>query len=235
MNKLAVRTFSVFALSCLTVCCFTVCSANANTIIKLDLGSVGPDIGMNGQGQLSTVNDGDAGTTGDQNTKIEFTDFLNSIPDISTPPGSFTLNGLALAGPTNVIGGTLVIQNFTGGQFSLYDPANVLLLSGPISTSTLTGTIGAPGTGALFTTTLASATGGTLASLIFPGSLSLSLSMTNVNGGTGFSTSDSILQPFQADGSINIAADGARAPEPATLALLSMGAIGLLALRRRSA
>ena len=229
MIKLAVRAFSIFALICLTVC-----SATATTIIKLDLGGVGPDIGMNAQGQLSTVDDGDAGTTGDQDTKIEFTDFLNSIPNIVTPPGSFTLSGLAAAGPSTQIG-SLVIENFTGGQFALYDPTNILLLSGPITNSTLTGVIGAPGTGALFTTTLASATGGTLASLILPGTLSLSLSMTNVNGGAGFSVSDGILQSFLADGSINIAADGNRAPEPATLRCLTMGAIGLLVSRRRFA
>jgi PEP-CTERM motif len=229
MFRLAVRTFLICALSSLTVL-----SATATTIIKLDLGGVGPDIGMNAQGQLSTVDDGNAGTTGNQDTKIEFTDFLDSIPDIVTPPGSFTLSGLAVAGPSTQIG-SLVIQNFTGGQFALYDPTNILLLSGPLTNSALTGVIGAPGTGALFTTTLANATGGSLASLIQSGTLSLSLSMTNVNGGAGFSTSDGILQPFLADGSINIAADRNQAPEPATFALLTMGAIGLLASRRRLA
>jgi hypothetical protein len=228
MFRLTVRAFSIFVLSSLTVF-----SATANTIIKLDLGGVGPDIAMNGQGQLSTVDDGIAGTTGDQNTKIEFTDFLDSVSDIGTPPGSFTLNGLSVSGPTNVIGSTLVIQNFTGGQFALYDPNNTLLLSGPLTSSTLTGVIGPPGTGALFTTTLASATSGSLASQILAGTLSLSLSMTTVNGGAGFATSDSILQPFQADGSINIAAEQSVVPEPATLAMLALGGIVLLAAGRR--
>lgn len=205
-------------------------AAQAGTIIKLNLGSVGPDIGMSG-GLLATVDDGNAGTTGNQNTNIEYTDFLDFIPDITTSAASFTLGGLAVSGPANQVG-PIVIQNFTGGQFSLYDPSNNLLLTGPLGTSALTGVIGPPGTASLFTTSLSSATGGTLASQILPGSLSLSISMTNVNGGAGFSTSDGVLQPFVTDASVLIAGTSSQAPEPSTLVLLAMGAIGLIARRR---
>ena len=215
----------------LAFCAFTsfAIAAHASTIIKLNLGSVGPDIGMTG-GQLSTVDDGIAATTGDQNTNVEFTDFLSATPDITTPIASFTLSGLTAVPPAQQLG-SLAIQNFTGGQFSLYDQANNLLLSGPLTTSALTGVIGPPGTASLFTTSLTSATGGSLAPLILTGSLSLSMSMTDVNGGAGFTVSDGILQPFVADSSVLIAADSNPAPEPSTLALMTLGAAGLLARR----
>ena len=76
MSKIAI---SVRGLGICALICLVVTSAPANTIIKLNLGGVGPDIGMNGNGQLATVNDGIAGTTGDQNTNIEYTDFLDFI------------------------------------------------------------------------------------------------------------------------------------------------------------
>src|SRR5690348_3953154 len=59
--------------------CLTPSALRAGTILKLSLGEVGPDIGMNG-GVLSTVNDGNAATTGDQNTAVDFTDGLNFVP-----------------------------------------------------------------------------------------------------------------------------------------------------------
>src|SRR4051812_4883220 len=159
-------------------------AAHAATIIKLNLGEIGPDVGMNG-GILSTINDGNAATTGDQNTDVEFTGFLEPNPDIVPKTASFNLHNLAEVGPANVFG-SLVIQNFQGGTFELYSPTNVLLLSGQLNSSALSGVIGPPGTGALFTTTFSLVTGGTLASSIAPGSLSLSMNMTNVNNGTGF-------------------------------------------------
>src|SRR5690242_12280266 len=134
------RIFTALAL-CAFVC-FATSAASAATIIKLNLGNIGPDVQMNGSGLLSTVNDGAAGTTGDQNTDIEFTGFLDgSHPDITTTNASFSLNGLQAVGPANVFG-SLVIQNFLGGQFNLYDTANNLLLQGPLTNSALTGVIG---------------------------------------------------------------------------------------------
>src|SRR5690349_18427005 len=113
---------------------------------------------------------------------------------------SFSLNGLNAVGPANVFG-SLVIQNYTGGVFSLYDQADKLLLQGPMANTVLSGVIGSPGTGALFTTTLGTATGGSLMSSIVPGSVSLSMNLTNVNGGNGFSVSGGgpQLNPFLAD------------------------------------
>ena len=53
-------------------------TADAGTIIKLSLGNTGPDIEYSG-GVLSTVDDGIVGTPGDQNTSIDFLDFLSGM------------------------------------------------------------------------------------------------------------------------------------------------------------
>ncbi|HEX3601969.1 MAG TPA: PEP-CTERM sorting domain-containing protein [Lacipirellulaceae bacterium] len=216
-------------------------SAQAATIIKLNLGGVGPDVGMGmpaGQppGVFSTI-DQTAGPspTGDQLTDIEYTAFLNFIPDVNTNTASFSMNGLTAVGPANVFG-SLVIQNFNGGVFSLYDPADNLLLQGPMGNSALTGVIGPPGTGALFTTTLGNVSGGSLAPLIAPGSVSLSMNLANVNGGNGFGVAGGgpQLNAFVADGSLSISADQA-VPEPATLALLGIASLAAITIggRRR--
>ena len=202
------------------------------TIIKLGLGGDPlPDIEFSG-GIFSTVNDGIVPTTGEQNTNVEFQDFLSGLPDIGMPPGSFTLNGLVAAVPVAVFPAPpmppqLVIQNFTGGTFEIYNAANILLLSAQLFNSSLTGPVGQPATGALFTTSFAKVTGGTLQSLIKHGTLTLSMSLTNVltdGGGPGFSIGGTapFLRPFKADTTLNIAADPV--PEPACLALFVVGA-----------
>jgi hypothetical protein len=226
-TKMVIRSLTVCALFCAATS-----YSHAGTIIKLNLGGVGPDIGMNGAGTLSTTNDGVAATTGDQNTDIEYTGALDFKPDINTTTASFTLQGLNEVGPASVFG-TLVIQNFTGGTFSLYDPANVLLLQGPLTNSALTGVLGPPGTGALFTTTLGTVTGGSLQPLIAPGTVSLSMNMTNVNGGLGFGVAGGaapLLNQFLADASISISADVV--PEPTTLTLIGLVSVALIAVRR---
>src|SRR5262245_44608967 len=133
--RFAVRALSV----CLLVGVSAIC--RADTIIKLNLGGVGPDVGMNPGGQFSTSSDGNGATSGDQNTSIEFTSFLDLLPDINTSVASFTLTGLTATGPAQQLG-NLAIQNFTGGQYNLYDPSNILLLSAPLGSSVLTGGIG---------------------------------------------------------------------------------------------
>jgi hypothetical protein len=208
--------------------------AQSSTIIKLNLGSVGPDVMTNQSGVLTTTDDGIVATTGNQNTAVEYTGFLDPVPDINSNTASFSLSGVQSVGSANVFG-SLAIQNYTGGQFSLYDPANTLLLQGTLSNSSLSGTIGAPGTGALFTTNLGTVTGGTLASLIQPGTLSLALNLTNVNGGSGLAVSGGALLPFVADSSVNISADQIIVPEPSTLALLTLGAVGFMIKRRMPA
>jgi hypothetical protein len=225
------------ALLCSAVCALVFAASSATfagTIIKLNLGSTGPDVGMNAGGLLSTVSDGNGATTGDQNTAVEFTGFLDGpFADINTSTASFTMSNLGAAGPAQVFG-SLVIQNFLGGSFSLYDPSNVLLLSGNLSGSALTGVIGPPGTGGLFTTSLSTVTGGTLQSYINPNSLTLSMNLSTVNGGNGFLVvppgGPGILQPFLADASVNISGE---VPEPTSLVLVMAAFSAALSLRRR--
>jgi hypothetical protein len=203
--------------------------SHAGTIIKLNLGNVGPDIHMDASGVLSTV-DQTAGPppTGDQLTNIEYTDFLNFIPDVNANVASFSLSGLQrdVGGAQLTFG--LAIQGFHGGTFSLYDASDNLLLTGPIVTAALAGVTAPPGTGSLFTTSLGNVTGGSLAGLIQPGSVSISMNLGTVNGGLGFSTLPgpggiNVLQPFQADASALISANAI--PEPASLMLIAAGAV----------
>jgi hypothetical protein len=232
-SKVFIRGVAACALLCVAAT-----FSQAATIIKLNLGGVGPDVGMGPPaglpvGVLGTIDQtGGPSPAGDQLTDIEYTGFLNFIPDLNTNTASFSLNGLNAVGPANVFG-SLVIQNFNGGVFSLYDPADNLLLQGPLANSALSGVIGPPGTGALFTTTFTTVTGGSLAPLIAPGSVSLSMNMTNVNGGNGFAVAGGgpQLNPFLADASISIAADPV--PEPASLMLLGFGSAVAMAYSRR--
>jgi len=179
---------------------------------------------------MSTVSDGDATTTGDQDTAVTYTGFLNFIPNITTPTASFTLSGLTAAGPVQQVG-SLAIQNFLGGQFELFDSSNNPLLTAGLIGSVLSGGIGPPGTAALFTTSVSSSASGPLAQYFASASLSMSISMTNVNAGAGLAVIDGVLQPYLADASVVIAADPV-VPEPSTLTLLTLGAFGLLARRR---
>lgn len=221
-------------------------STLAGTIIKLSLGGdPAPDIEFTGGagGKLSTADDAIV-SAGDQNTAVEFLDFLDPVAtDIATPTASFTLDGLTAAGPATVFSGALVLQNFAGGTLELYDPADTLLLSGALATSALTGTLGPPGTGGLFTTTFSVVTGGTLAPYIDTTSLTVSMNLGDINGGAGLSVtplpavpppviSMGFLDAFTADASINIA--GEAIPEPTSVALWLLGcALSVATVRRK--
>jgi hypothetical protein len=212
-------------------------SLHATTIIKLNLGNSGPDLSMSGVGVLGTANDGNATTFGDQNTAIEYTAFLDPISDVPTPVASLTLSNLLASGPA-ILSGPLVIQNYAGGTLSLFDSSNSLLLSGLLTSSSLQGTIGPPGTGAVFTTNLATVTGGSLLPFIVPNTLGLSMTLTNVNGGAGFAVTNGLLNPFVADSSVSISGDptdlGGHIPEPATLLLVTTALFAGSAVRRRA-
>ncbi|MCI0335590.1 MAG: hypothetical protein L0228_20470 [Planctomycetes bacterium] len=219
--------------------------ASAGTIIKLSLGGDSTaDVEFSGGagGILSTVDDGNAATTGDQNTAAEFLDFLEGVaPDIIASTASFTMDGLVADGTATVFGGAFVVQGFTGGTLDLYDAGNTLLLSGDLDTSALAGPLGPPATGGLFTTSFSTVTGGTLAPYIVADSLTLSMSLIDINGGAGLTVTppppvvppilhSGGLNPFTADATLSI--DG-EVPEPAFLALVTMGSALVAAIVRR--
>jgi hypothetical protein len=214
-------------------------SAKAGSIIKLSLGGDSPPDVQYSAGIFSTVDDSDGSTSGQQNTAVDFLDFLSGFPDITTPTASYTLSGVTAAGPADISIPGLAIQGFTGGNFFLYDPSNALLLSGALGTSSLAGTVGQPATGALFTTSVANVTGGSLAPLIKTNSLSLSISMTDVDSGLfgpglqvffppGPGTQ---LRPFVADVTQTIAGD--KIPEPSTAILAALAGVLISAHSRR--
>ena len=215
--------------------------AIAGTIIKLSLGAVSPDIEFDGT-TLSTPDDGNVDAPGDQDTAVEFLDVLESVaPDIITAEASFTMNGLTPSGQAFVLFGSSVLQEFTGGTFSLYDvDDSTILLSGDLADSALTGPIGFSG-GGLFTTSFGTFTDGTLKDYLAPDTLVLSMHVTavqTVGGGVGFSANSVTgsppiqvgnLNPFTGDAAISI--EGV--PEPAAAALMLAGGMLLAVSSQR--
>jgi len=200
-------------------------TSNAGTIIKLDLGGTGPDVTYSG-GFLSTVNDGNAGTTGDQNTAILYTDFLSpTIPNPTT--GSYTLSGASAIGVTTPLGGGVFAQNFSGGNFKIYNSANALLLDVNLGTSLLVG----GSNGAFFNITNGTVLGGSLAPQIATNSVGMSMSLTNISGG-GLSVVGEKLNPFVADATKEIT--GTQVPEPTAILMISGALILSLVVRRRA-
>lgn len=217
------------ALICLALCvgmCFFAGTSYASTIINLGLGSdTPPDIEFDGT-TLKTSDDGDDTTDGDQNTGVDYQTFLEGLSDINTPIASFSLAGLTAAPTASVFQNVLVIQNFSGGTLSLYAPDDSLLLSASLNSSTLSGPLGSPATGALFTTSFADVTGGALAAELINDSLTFSMNMADISGGTGFElqpTTETRLAAFTADVSLKI--DAEQIPEPTSALLLVAGSL----------
>jgi hypothetical protein len=213
----AVSLFAVFIL------CFAVSSAEASTIIKLDLGGTGPDMSYTGgsPGTFSTISDGNAGTTGDQNTSILYTGFLSALPATN---GSYSLSGVTSVGLPVPLGGSVVTQNFSGGNFKLYDSTNVLLLDVNLSTSLLVG----GSNGAVFNIGNGTVVGGkpSLTSQLVSNSIGFSISLTNISGGgLTISPASGLLNAFQADATKQITAT--QVPEPASI-LLAIGCLAAL-------
>ena len=221
-------------------------AAYAGTILEMSLGAVSPDIQFDGT-NLFTIDDGNNATTEDQDTGVLFLGALDPFfTDILTPPASFSLSGLQPTGPATLFVGSIILQNFTGGTFTLRDDANVILLQGNLGASALSGSY-LNSTGGLFQTSLGSVTGGTLASYIDPNTVQLSMNFTAIRD-TGTNTAglrvaplppagpppftfETVLSPFTADATVNIEATSV--PEPAAMVLLLAGsALGLAARRR---
>ena len=188
-------------------------------------------------GVLSTVQDVSAGTLGDQDTEVTLLSVLSGLLVIEGDRASFTLDGVQFTGNPAVIGGT-VLQPTAGGNFNLYDPANALLLSGTLGKGTLSGPLGGTATGGFLTTEFGQFTGGSLLPTLQANNLllsSVSISLTDVGGGVGFSlAANGSLQDFAADATANISA-APQVPEPQSVALALSGiAATLFGLRRRS-
>lgn len=194
-----------------TACAFAAMADSTSLaipILKLNLGNKGPDI-AGPYTQFDTASDGDASTSGDQNTDVEFTGFLDGLfPDITTTDASFSCCGLLRAAdmPTStsnnyLVNGFFGLEHeamsfppspFQTSDFKLYGPGNVLLLSAKIYGGVLEGPMGPPASGVFnsvpFPATPGgppspqppSITGGILAPYLAPKSVSIRFDLTNV-------------------------------------------------------
>jgi hypothetical protein len=142
---------------------------------------------------------------------------------------------LQRTGTPNDVASTVIVQDFFGGTFSLYDSSDSLLLSGNLQESTLTGVIGGTGTGSIFSTKVGAFTSGSLLPYVASDSLNISMALSNVNGGSGFvvSGAPAALQPFNTDASVNISAEPGLIPEPASILMALLGVLGFGFIRRR--
>lgn len=203
----------------------------SSTIIKFDLGNVGPDV-ANTSGVLHTVDD-TAGVTpiGDQMTNVDFLTVVGFLPDITNTTASFTLSGVALTGGLNVQPSTIT-QATLGGSFGLWDANNNLLLSGALTDGVLSVAPNAA-TGSFFNTTIASFTGGTLLQYLANTPATISISLLNVNfGGSLYGCSEHCIGDFTSDATGLIG--GSPIPEPTTMFLFMAGVPLLFGVRRRS-
>jgi hypothetical protein len=206
-------------------------SSQAATIIKLDLGGVGPDLSFSGGpgGLLGTIDDNPPGLVGDQATNILFTSFLSGL---GSTTGSYSLVGATAVGAPTPLGGGVLTQNFAGGNFKIFNSTNTLLLDVNLSNSLLVG----GGNGAFFNITNGTVVGGSAAitSQIVGNSIGMSMTLTNINspGGPGLSVGGGgSLNPFVGDATKEITAT--QVPEPAAVVLALGMFLAPMFLRRR--
>jgi len=223
MNRTHIMTFFVLTLT-------AILPAQAGTIMKLGFGTDSrPDIELTGS-TISTVDDGVGATSGDQNTELTYLGELGGETPIEGATASFTLDNVQLSGQPATFG-TTILQATTGGNFSLYDQNNLLLLEGTLGAGTLSGPMGGTATGGFLTTEFGNITSGSLMSTLQMNSnlrSTFSVSLTDVNNGAGFDkTVGGDLAPFAADGTAIIGVQ--TVPEPAALLMLIPGL--LLSLR----
>ncbi|MFN8392553.1 MAG: PEP-CTERM sorting domain-containing protein [Bdellovibrionota bacterium] len=219
----------------LSLLLFTSSSALAESIVKIPLGESGPDVMFDGT-TFRTVDDGDATTLGDQNTRILFSGFGNLFSDFISPEGSFSLSSVAAVGaPTDTLG--VIAQGTSGGTFDLYAPDNTLLLSGTLQNGAITGSAGPSATGSFFNTQLGTFTGGTLAAFFVADSAQLSIALNAIFTGNtpGLDISGGFLHPFTSDASGLITGTNAAVPEPVTGLLLLSGLPLAARMRRKKA
>jgi hypothetical protein len=205
------------------------------TIVEVHLGGVGqPDLQFV-SGVLSTVNDGDAATPGDQNTDVFFDSLLDSVADIISG-ASFTLAGVGASG-TPVVSAAGISQHTSGGTFNLYgeDAAHTLLLSGTLGDGEIVGA-DSSSIGSFFTTQIGSLTGGSLLGLLpanIPVLIGFSLGSLTSADGSGLDVINTVNGPALGDFTANGTGLIDVVPEPASFALLLSGLLGGVAARRR--
>jgi hypothetical protein len=224
--------FVLFGVALATALLLSIQTASAATIIKLDLGDDPLKDFEFVSGTLSTIADG-IGSPGDQETGVDFLDFLSGEVDI--PSGaSYTFDGAVINGPA-FVAGPAVTQFLMGGSFQLWDDDGVTLLLDVAMTDSVL--FGATNTGAAATIAVdfGNVVGGTLAPQILSDTISFSISMAGVKTGAlnGLRVIAGVLQDFQADATKIIAAE--QVPEPTVAALSILGlAFAATAMRRRS-
>jgi hypothetical protein len=204
--------------------CIAIMDVRAGTIVKLGFSDDDmPDIRLV-SGVLSTNPDGAGATLGDQNTEIAFLDALSSQPAIPNDFSSFTLLNVQLIGTPTTFGNT-VLQRTSGGEFSIYDPNNQLLLAGTLGEGVLSGPLGGTATGGYLNTEFGNFTGGTLMSAL--GSMpktTFSVGLTDVNNGAGISLVNNAIADFSADATASIGS--VSTPEPAAVWILGICLLG---------
>lgn len=203
----------------------------AETILKVDMGTTtndGPDVKLVGS-VFSTIDDGLASTTGDQNTSVNFVGFLGSTPDIAADVASFSISNVTVDGAPNVLG-PVVVQPTKGGSIRLWDSTNLLLLAADIADGAIVGSLAGASTGSFANLSLGSIAGGSLAAVLKPNDFAISIAMTDVNHGLGMTVLNNQLQPFTAGATANIAAD--QVPDPSGTTLLGVAFAGLVAAAR---
>jgi hypothetical protein len=254
MMKITLKSYLAAAVVAFIV--FSAQLASAGTILKLSLGDTGPDVEYTGGagGVYSTVDDLTPGTTGEQNTAVEFVGDLDPFfADILTPTASYTLNGVTALGLASVVGpvpGTGQIgQTMTGGVFELWDASNNLLLAVLIDDSNLSGFTGSTA-GAEFSINNGLAYDGSLLPYLDATSVSFSIAMTDINDPAGMTVTpmgpifgpfpgigfvqSATVNPFTADADKLVAAE-VIIPEPTTVLLLVFGGMWANAFIRRRA
>ena len=119
---------------------FSPVDAVAETVIKFELAGMTTERDIQfDTGTLSTIDDGEASTVGEQSTNVSYQDFLGGLTDIAAG-ASMTISGVDKLGDALDANG-IVTQVTSGGTFFLYDDSNFLLLSGAFTGGVVVGSV----------------------------------------------------------------------------------------------